>query len=82
MSTYNSEYYPNACEFTVPVKLNIPIFIEPMLIIKPVEPVREKVQVYLEPDVYLNPEVTAAAPVCVPQNGYPKQQLSASQILP
>ncbi|QDL10689.1 hypothetical protein DP114_24790 [Brasilonema sennae CENA114] len=82
MSTYksesNSEYYPNACEFTVPIKLNVPIFIEPTLIIKPVEPVREKVRVHLEPDIYLRPEVAAAAPVCIPQNGYNKQQLPAS----
>jgi hypothetical protein len=86
MSTYksesNSEYYPNACEFTVPIKLNIPIFIEPTLAIKPVEPVREKVRVHLEPDIYLQSEVAAAAPVCVPQNGgYNKQHLPASQTL-
>ncbi|QDL17035.1 hypothetical protein DP113_24700 [Brasilonema octagenarum UFV-E1] len=83
MSTYksesNSEYYPNACQFTVPIKLNVPIFIEPTLAIKAVEPVREKVNVYLEPDIYLQSEVTATPPVCVPQNGYNKQQLPASQ---
>ncbi|MBP5977432.1 hypothetical protein HW132_33140 [Brasilonema sp. CT11] len=78
MSTYNAENYPNVCEFTVPIKLNVPIFIEPTLIIKPVEPVREKVSVHLEPDIYLRPEVAAAAPVCVVQNGYNKQQLPAS----
>jgi hypothetical protein len=82
MSTYNCEHYPNACEFTIPIKLNIPIFIEPTLVIKPVEPVREKLQVHLEPDVYLRPEVTASAPVCIPQNGYGKHQLAASQTLP
>ncbi|MBW4630011.1 MAG: hypothetical protein KME49_32005 [Brasilonema octagenarum HA4186-MV1] len=81
MSTYNPEYYPNACEFTVPIKLNIPIFIEPTVAIKAVEPVREKVSVHLEPDIYLRPEVAAAAPVCVPQNGYSKQQLPISQTL-
>jgi hypothetical protein len=77
MSTYNCEQYPNACEFTVPIKLNIPIFIEPTLVIKHAEPVREKLQVHLEPDVYLRPEVTASAPVCLPQNGYGKHQLPA-----
>jgi hypothetical protein len=86
MSTYNSEYncecYPSICEFTVPIKLNVPIFIEPTLIIKPVESVREKLHVHLEPDVYLKPEVMATPPVCVPQNGYERQQLSSSQILP
>ncbi|MBW4592827.1 MAG: hypothetical protein KME46_07865 [Brasilonema angustatum HA4187-MV1] len=75
MSTYNPEHYPNACEFTVPIKLNVPIFIEPTVAIKAVEPVREKVNVHLEPDIYLRPEVAAAAPVCIPQNGYNKQQL-------
>ncbi|MBW4592825.1 MAG: hypothetical protein KME46_07855 [Brasilonema angustatum HA4187-MV1] len=75
MSTYNPEYYPNACEFTVPIKLNVPIFIEPTVAIKAVEPVREKVNVHLEPDIYLRPEVTAAAPVCVAHNRYNKQQL-------
>ena len=82
MSTYNPEYYPNACEFTVPIKLNIPIFIEPTLAIKAVEPVKEKVRVHLEPDIYLESEVTATPPVCVPQNGYSKQQLPASQTQP
>ncbi|MCC5606975.1 hypothetical protein LC612_09300 [Nostoc sp. CHAB 5834] len=75
MSTYNPECYPNACEFTVAIKLKVPIFIEPTLLIKPVEPVREKVHVHLEPDIHLRPEVTEAAPVCVPQNGYARQQL-------
>ena len=82
MSTYNSESYPNACEFTVAIKLNVPIFIEPTLLIKPVEPVREKVHVHLEPDIYLNSEITATPPVCVPQNGYAIQQLPTLQILP
>ncbi|NJM69940.1 MAG: hypothetical protein HC862_06760 [Scytonema sp. RU_4_4] len=72
MSTYKPESYPNTCEFTVPIKLNIPIFIEPTLAIKPVEPVREKVHVHLEPDIYLKSEVTADPPVCIPQNGYSK----------
>ncbi|MBP5977430.1 hypothetical protein HW132_33130 [Brasilonema sp. CT11] len=80
MSTYNPEYYPNACEFSVPIKLNIPIFIEPTLAIKAVEPVNEKVRVHLEPDIYLQSEVTATPPVCIPQNGYGKQQLPASKI--
>jgi hypothetical protein len=79
-SEYNSEYYPNACEFTVPIKLNVPVFIEPTLIIKPVEAVNEKVRVHLEPDIYLQSEVTATPPVCVPQHGYSKQQLPASKI--
>ncbi|MBW4630012.1 MAG: hypothetical protein KME49_32010 [Brasilonema octagenarum HA4186-MV1] len=78
MSTYNPEYYPNACEFTVPIKLNVPIFIEPTVAIKAVEPVTEKVRVHLEPDIYLRPEVAAAAPVCIPQNGYNKPQLPYS----
>ncbi|MBP5976206.1 hypothetical protein HW132_26615 [Brasilonema sp. CT11] len=86
MSTYNSEdncgYYPNVCEFTVPIKLNVPILIEPKLVIQPVTPVREKIQVHLEPDICLKSEVTATPPVCVPQNGYSKQQLPASQTLP
>jgi hypothetical protein len=83
MSTYNSEdncgYYPNVCEFTVPIKLNVPILIEPQPIIKPVTPVREKVQVHLEPDIYLKSEVTATPPVCIPQNGYnPQHSLAES----
>ncbi|MEB3220418.1 MAG: hypothetical protein VKN72_29870 [Nostocales cyanobacterium 94392] len=49
---------------------------------KPVEPVKEKLNVHFEPDIYLKPEVTATPPVCVPQNGYSRQQISASQILP
>ncbi|QIR35871.1 hypothetical protein HCG51_03265 [Tolypothrix sp. PCC 7910] len=86
MSTYNSEdnceYYPNICEFTVPVKLKIPMFIEPTPVIKSIEAVREKVNIHLESDIYLKPEVTSTPPICVPQSGYSRQQLPTSQILP
>ena len=78
MSKDNCEYYPNACEFTIPIKLNVPICIEPTLFINSVEPVREKLHVHLEPDIYLKPEVTATPPVCVPQNGHNKQQPTLS----
>ncbi len=86
MSTYNSEYncecYPNVCEFSVPIKLNVPILIEPKLSIKSIEPAREKINVHLEPNIHLRSEVAATPPVCVPQNGYDRRQLEASDILP
>jgi hypothetical protein len=74
MSTHNHEYQ-NACEFTIPIKLNIPVEIEPTLLIKTPNPVQERLRVYLEPDVYLKPEVSARPPVCLLPSGYNKPQL-------
>ncbi|MEC4815018.1 MAG: hypothetical protein SAK29_17325 [Scytonema sp. PMC 1069.18] len=72
MSTYNPEYQ-DACEFTIPIKLNIPVEIEPTLLIKTPNSVRERLCVYLEPDVYLKPEVSARPPVCLPPSNYQPQ---------
>ncbi|KAF3890542.1 MULTISPECIES: hypothetical protein [Nostocales] len=79
MSAYNVESYHNCCEFTVPIKLNIPIHIEPTVAIKTPNDVREKLNIHVEPDIYLKPEVKAVQPVCHPQNGYEKYQLPAEQ---
>ncbi|GAB1538557.1 hypothetical protein NUACC21_12190 [Scytonema sp. NUACC21] len=76
MSAYNVNSSHNVCEFTVPIKLNIPIHIEPTVVLKKPDSVREKVHIHLEPDIRLNPEVRAVPPVCH-QNGYDKYQLPA-----
>jgi hypothetical protein len=79
MSQSFEQYYEQACEFVVPVKLTVPLFLEPELYVKPTHCVRETVQVYLEPEIYLEPEVKAAAPTCIPQ-GYSPEVLPASEI--
>ncbi|GAA6623155.1 hypothetical protein [Scytonema sp. NUACC26] len=78
MSEYKADSYQNVCEFTVPIKLNVPIYIEPTVAIKAPNAVREKVAVYLESDINLSPEVKALPPVCN-KNGYDKYQSSAEQ---
>lgn len=67
MSNLFDRYYETACEYTVAIKLNVPIFVEPYVLIKPAPCVTEKFPVYLEPELYLQPEVHAVPPVCVPQ---------------
>lgn len=73
------EYCANICEFTVPIKLKVPILIEPIAVVKTVEPVREKVHIHLESDLYLSPAVTATPAICVLPNGYSRHQLPGSQ---
>ncbi|WP_088891333.1 hypothetical protein [Leptolyngbya ohadii] len=63
-------YYEQACEYVVPIKVHVPIFLEPHVLVKPTHCVREKVEVYLEPEIYLQPEVQAAPPVCIPQDDF------------
>jgi hypothetical protein len=67
MSKSYEHLYHQACEFAVPIRLEVPIFLEPQVYIKPVDCVRETVQVYLEPEIYLKPQVSAAPPICIPQ---------------
>lgn len=62
-------YYEQACEYVVPVKLVVPMFLEPKVYVKS-DCVREKIHVSLEPEIHLEPEVKASHPVCAPQNGY------------
>ncbi|MEC4815019.1 MAG: hypothetical protein SAK29_17330 [Scytonema sp. PMC 1069.18] len=78
MSTYNQESYHNACEFTVPIKLNIPVEIEPTLFIKTPQPVQARLPVALEPEIEVKPEVSARPPVCLTSNGYNKQYGTAN----
>ena len=83
MSNEFDRYYKHACEYTVPIKLNVPIFIEPHVLIKPcISPVDYKIPVNLEPEIALKPEVKAAPAKCLPQNGhhdysYQQEQLPA-----
>ncbi|WP_416671840.1 hypothetical protein [Egbenema bharatensis] len=63
-------YYAQACEYVVPVKITVPLFVEPKVFIKTPPCVREKVFVYLEPEINLEPQVKANRPVCTPQNGH------------
>lgn len=76
MSTYDPTYY---CEFTVGIKLNVPIIINPQVSITPTNSVEQKLPIHLEPDFYLKPEVSATPALCLPQNGYNKAQLPAQE---
>jgi len=82
MSNLNSyeHYYEKACEYVVPVKLIVPIFLEPKVYVQSPECIREKIHVSLEPELHLEPEVRANNPVCIPQNGYHKAALTAEEV--
>jgi len=69
-------YYDQACEFVVPIKLIVPIFLEPQVLVKSTC-VRESLQVILQPEIYLEPEVSTNRPACVPQKGYAQEALLA-----
>jgi hypothetical protein len=74
MSNPNSydHYYAQACEYIVPIKLTVPVFVEPKVFTKSAC-AREKLHIDLEPQIRLEPEVKSAPPVCVPQNGYKQE---------
>ncbi len=72
-------YYEQACEYVVPIKLVVPVFIEPKVFTQSVC-AKERIQVTLEPEIYLEPEVRANHPVCIPQNGYHKPALAAESM--
>jgi hypothetical protein len=73
------DYYEQACEYVVPIKLVVPVFIEPKVFTQSVC-TREKIQVTLEPEIYLEPEVRAKQLTCIPQNGYHQTALAAETI--
>ncbi len=56
------------CEFTIPIKLNIPITIDTPVYVNPVAITKQKLPVFIQPDLVLEPEVGAKDPVCYPQN--------------
>ncbi|MCC5636980.1 hypothetical protein LC593_14135 [Nostoc sp. CHAB 5844] len=82
--------YPNLnstpCEFTIPIKLNIPIDIYPIVNVHPAPAKQEKLPVYLQPDLFLTPQVLAQPQKCdsLPENGqeYNRQQLPTQPIQP
>lgn len=70
--------YDKACEYVIPVKLIVPIFVEPKVYVQSVC-AREKVRVYLEPELHLEPEVRADHAKCAPQNGYKHEVVALTQ---
>ncbi|MDJ0616417.1 MAG: hypothetical protein QNJ63_06645 [Calothrix sp. MO_192.B10] len=71
--TYTQNYHNQnycECEFTVPIKLNVPITINPEVCINHVSVTKQILPVVIQPDLILEPEVKAKAPVCYSQNGY------------
>ncbi|MBW4567139.1 MAG: hypothetical protein KME31_03670 [Tolypothrix carrinoi HA7290-LM1] len=69
------------CEFTIPIKLNVPITISPQVYVTPVASIKQRLPIFLEPDLLLSPEVRAKAPVCYPQNECEPKQLAAQDVL-
>lgn len=63
---YN-DYYEQACEHVIPIRLVVPVFVEPKVFTQSTC-AREKIQVTLEPEIYLEPEVRAKQPACIPPN--------------
>ncbi len=80
--------YPNCnftpCEFTIPIKLNVPIDIYPQVNVHPAPAKQEKLPVHLEPELFLTPSVLALPQKCEcpPENvhEYNKQQLPTQPI--
>ncbi len=70
MSDKITEYYETACEFTFPIKLNIPVTVHPQVSVIPAKAVQEKLPIYFEPDILLEPEVKSKKPVCQALGGY------------
>ncbi len=64
--TQNHSCPPNycECEFTVPIKLNVPITINTQVEINHVPVAKQTLPVVLQPDLMLEPDVTAKAPDC------------------
>ncbi|MGB6301323.1 MAG: hypothetical protein WBF90_34800 [Rivularia sp. (in: cyanobacteria)] len=56
-----------ACEFTIPIRLHVPITIDTPVYINPVPIMKQTLPVVIEPDLVLQPEVKAKAPQCYPQ---------------
>ncbi|AKG20029.1 hypothetical protein [Calothrix sp. 336/3] len=80
--TYNSNRPQQnhcECEFTVPIKLNVPITINSYVQFNCVPTTKQKLPIYIEPDLYLEPEVQAKAPVCYPQAPCEVPQLKEAQ---
>ena len=70
MSEQIKEHYQKACEFTFPIKLNIPVTVHPQVSVTPANSVQEKLAISFESDILLEPEVKSKKPVCYPLNGY------------
>ncbi len=68
-STENHQSYCE-CEFTIPIKLNVPITIDSQVYINQVPVTKQTLPVFIQPDLMLKPEVKGKTPVCYPQNGY------------
>ena len=78
MSTYDYSEYNCECEFEFPIKLNVPVTINPILSIKPVAPVKQDLDAILDTNLKISPEVGATKPTCLPKPVSPKYELPAA----
>lgn len=60
-------YKDQSCEYTIPIKLIVPIFLEPKVLTQ-ATCFRDSVQIYLQPEIHLEPEVRAQPAACLPQD--------------
>ena len=81
MSTYQPNSNHCECEFTIPIKLNIPITINPQVYITSVTAIKQRLPIFLEPDLLLEPEVRAKSPVCYAQNDCEPKHLASQNVL-
>jgi len=81
MATYQPNTNNCECEFTVPIKLNIPITISPQVYITSVPSIKQRLPIFLEPDLLLEPEVRAKSPVCYAQSECEPKHLAAQDVL-
>lgn len=56
------------CKFEFPIRLNVPITINPELDIKPVCPVEEDLEAFLDANIYVRPKIGANEPTCLPKH--------------
>ena len=75
--TYQQNYSQEnhcECEFTIPIKLNVPITINSQVYINHVPKTKQTLPVVIQPDLILEPEVKDKPPTCYPKiNGYESQ---------
>jgi hypothetical protein len=75
---YYDDYKDQACEYTIPIKLIVPIFLEPKVLTQ-TTCFRDSVQIYLQPEIHLEPEVRSQPATCLPQDHYHQDVLTASE---
>lgn len=72
------KYKDQACEYIIPIKLIVPIFLEPEILTQSTC-FRDSIQIHLEPEIHLKPEVRSQPATCLPQDRCHQNVLTASE---